>query len=591
MGVLAGVLRSRSLQRDAQIAELKQIPDIHLGLHREPILAGWLPGWLKSWYPERFYQDYLVSLHVHDAEELRRVLAVYPCDRLYTLEISSKTGEPVTDADLAELPDMPELNSLRIYDTQITDESVSRISQFTNLKQLDLHHNPLMKGTTFHQLVALQQLNRLTTEHTLPEDDVWTVVCQLPKLASWKVHNADYRFTLTDKHMEQLSQPLVLASVPPLKLDITEASADKFLFLQSLQSLDLSGTEITAGVRELLTHLKLLTVLDLRQSTFDDNDAVALAQLDQLTSLRLSHTRITDECFQHLSDLSQLTSLEIAGCKITGGKLNQLKSSSELRYLDLSSCPLTIKGLSQLEAFGNLTLLLLSNIGDITGEVIRHLKLPKNNVDLRLNDNRLDKDTFAALSEVEGIHRLDLQNCTFPPADLSALGPQSNCSQLNLSGTPVSKAGLSGIAQMTRLELVFLDRCHIPDDLLGDDTLPSSLRYLLLRDSSLTDAGLQYLAESSIAKNIHQLAVTGTRVRLQDVPSFSSFKNLYTFEADNTRLAPDALKHISALPSLEAMSLRQTPIPESEIDDFKTRHPGCTVYYTESHSDSGDHTD
>ena len=119
-----------------------------------------------------------------------------------------------------------------------------------------------------------------------------------------------YRSTVNDKQLGMLGSIQKLTSLNLGETTITDKSVFSFVVTQNnLQSLHLSGTAISdAGVKSLVK-LSRLSWLELENTQITDASAASLAQIKSLKVLRIRGTRLTDSGLQKLTALSGLQQL------------------------------------------------------------------------------------------------------------------------------------------------------------------------------------------------------------------------------------------------------------------------------------------
>ena len=302
---------------------------------------------------------------------------------------------------------------------------------------------------------------------------------------------------------------------------VTDADLGRIAALGSLEKLDLSGARISdvglellaplEGVRELrlrfaefvseggVAHLRswnTLETLDLRGTQVRSLVFEHLAGLARLRRLDLSHTRITDEGFDQLVELTQLESLAIGSCRLDGSALDHLKLLPALRELDVSGVQRVDSGIWGLA---------------------------------------LNLDNLRRLGEIRQLERLDLNGATItdvgsdrpgrPDAEraslpgLDALGSLESLRWLDLSRQPVTPEDLTFLSRLKRLSTLRLGQCVAVDDAAVSllRTLPS-LESLYLAGAGLTSAGLAGLSD---AASLKRLSISGIKASQAAIERFS----------------------------------------------------------------------
>jgi Leucine rich repeat/Leucine Rich repeat len=197
---------------------------------------------------------------------------------------------PVSDWSIAHLADnsvVPNLTSLDLADTDLSDHAIRNVTKFKNLKRLSL----------FFCNITNSSLRHLST------------------LTSLEVLNLDSR-EISDTGLVYIVG-LPLKSLDIFSGRITDAGCHHISKIKTLECLELCGGTVTdTGCTTIASSLQNLTSLNLSQNErITNRGAAALAALSKLQSLNLSHTSVNSEALIHFSNLRNLQSLAIYGCR------------------------------------------------------------------------------------------------------------------------------------------------------------------------------------------------------------------------------------------------------------------------------------
>jgi Leucine-rich repeat (LRR) protein len=196
----------------------------------------------------------------------------------------------VGDSAIAHLADnevVPNLTSLDLADTRLTDLGMSKIATFSNLTRLSLFYCNISN----HGLRHLSNLSKL------------------------RVLNLDSR-DISDDGLVYLRRLSSLQSLDIFSGRITDSGCAHIAQIQSLESLELCGGGIGDLGCTLLAGLEKLTKLNLSQNDHITNrGAAALATLTNLKALNLSNTRVSSSALKFFSGLQKLQSLALYGCQ------------------------------------------------------------------------------------------------------------------------------------------------------------------------------------------------------------------------------------------------------------------------------------
>jgi Leucine-rich repeat (LRR) protein len=214
---------------------------------------------------------------------------------------------PVGDWTIAHLADnnvVPNLTSLDLADTDLTDAGMPKLATF-NLKRLSLFYCNITNAGLQH----------------------------VGKMKSLEVLNLDSR-EISDEGLRHLQQLRNLKSLDIFSGRITDAGCSHISAISSLESLELCG----GGVGDLgciaLATLENLTCLNLSQNErITNRGAAALAALTKLKVLNLSNTRVNSSALRFFGGLLKLQSLALYGCRGIDHPGNLEKLQDELPNL------------------------------------------------------------------------------------------------------------------------------------------------------------------------------------------------------------------------------------------------------------------
>ena len=209
---------------------------------------------------------------------------------LSALEELNLDSCPISDAAITHLADndvLPNLTSLDLADTPVTDIAMAKIAKFTKLTRLSLFYCNISNGGLRH----------------------------IAQLTDLEVLNLDSR-DISDDGLAHLRNLTKLKSLDIFSGRITDSGCAHIARLKSLESLELCGGGVGDLGCTLLATLDNLTSLNLSQNEHISNrGAAALAALMNLKALNLSHTRVNSAALKFFSGLLQLQSLALYGCR------------------------------------------------------------------------------------------------------------------------------------------------------------------------------------------------------------------------------------------------------------------------------------
>jgi Leucine-rich repeat (LRR) protein len=222
---------------------------------------------------------------------------------------------PIGDWAIGHLADnvvVPNLTSLDLADTDLTDIGMAHIAKFNKLIRLSLFYCNISNRGLRHvaQLTALEVLNLDSRE-------------------------------ISDDGLSHLANLRNLKSLDIFSGRITDAGCGHIAKITSLESLELCGGGVGDAGCTRLAMLEKLTSLNLSQNErISNRGAAALAALTNLKALNLSNTRVNSSALCFFGGLLKLQSLALYGCHgiEDGARLSDLQNGlPNLKCLRLNS--------------------------------------------------------------------------------------------------------------------------------------------------------------------------------------------------------------------------------------------------------------
>ena len=314
----------------------------------------------------------------------------------------------------------------------------------------------------------------------------------------------------------------------PVSLRVPASALDSkvdLLQFRGLQTLSLSGNQLT------------------------ESNLRAIHKMTSLTDLDISHTSFSDSAVEHLLQRQRRTYLEklsLAGTKVTITGVNKILSGRLIQLLDIGDLNLDdeamkvlhvqkVKGLSlrgnpitdkSLSYLASLFYLDLSNTHCDGSE----LGLLTNLSTLKLDETSVDDAAIAQLfASNTGLTRLSLRNTQITDATLKTLAQQTQLVELELGDGEITVAGLEA-STFAPLNLLALNSRKFTGELFA--TWRPTVRRMDLSRSGVSDSDVHLLAnilnlqelslaycdvtDESLKKlaklNLEKIDLTGTKV-------------------------------------------------------------------------------
>jgi internalin A len=489
------------------------------------------------------------------------------------------------------------LTSLDLNNQNLTNADIIPLRFMTNLKTLNINHNPI---TDLSPLKELENLTSLNLRYN-PISDLYPLK-ELNKLTSLNLS------------CTQIYKP---------------QSLDAIGALTSLRELDISDNGITNI--SALSGLKNLTNLNL-----SDNDIEILEPLSgltNLTELKLYNNHPYNN-LEHLENLTNLTLLDLRGNRrINLGQIDDLRSNigngCEILHDEL---PPAFANIGGVDYSTTLTTLDLSNKGlsDYNSDELRHmtnlhtLNLYGNSITdltplmglenlrvLNLTDNPIYTDQVEALQRslsdcsithnaiefivIKGYRirkdetELDLSKMNLKDADIQPLSQLTNLRYLWLNNNDISDiTPLTGLTKLKYLNLREntrnsdlwplnglrdLERLDLSENYITEVWPVSSLSNL--KELYLGGNGISDVASLGVLSNLKKLELHNNQ-HISDITNFAGLKNLESLSLSNNNISD--LSSLFQLTNLKSLSLYANPIDPLQLADLKIALPDCSIW-------------
>lgn len=273
--------------------------------------------------------------------------------------------------------------------------------------------------------------------------------------------------------------------------------AGDFECLNSVDSITIAGTNITAtGIR-------------------------CLAGFSNLNRLELNRTTLTDEDVKSISDL-RLEDFWSFSNPLGDGTLKTLSSIRGLKSVRLAKCEISDLGIAHLAQLPNLEDLSLRDNVKLEGESLLSLKeLPIK--DLNLSDASVTDQLADCVAAWTSLEFVDLRNTDVGDRTLAAMENCVHVGELNLLGTRVTDHGVTHIAKLASLDRLNLAETSITDKAMTSISQSQSITKLVLSNTAVTDAGFRRLMNMS---QLQSLSIYGTQITPKVLPELKTLRSL-----------------------------------------------------------------
>ncbi len=300
----------------------------------------------------------------------------------------------ISDEHLSVVADLPELITVELESTNITDEALKYFKECRKLIQLHLNDTQVT-DRGIGCLAALSELKLLALEGT----------------------------GITDGGFEHLKK------------------------IQNLQTIDLSNTAVTGARLKVLSELQKLSVLDLMRSKLTDKGLSTLSH-PKIEILRLGRTPIQGRGLSALAHLPLLSTLDLSGCPLQDVHCKHLPSAP-LVELRLEDCPITDKAVAHIADCSRLEKLLLSGTGVTDAGTVELCRLKSLRV-LWLERTKISDETLESIATESNITHLNLAETAITFAGLEKFIGNKHIQHIDVRGCDLAYKQVSKVFQKIR---------------------------------------------------------------------------------------------------------------------------------------------
>ena len=182
-------------------------------------------------------------------------------------------------------------------------------------------------------------------------------------------------------------------------------------------------------------------------------------------------------------------------------------------------------------------------------------------------------------------------------ADLEVLRDLPNLTQVNLNeAASITPAGLAPLAELPRLEVLYLNQTPARDEGLAHARHLHGLKEIWIEHTGITDASIPWIASNPalthldldgaritdksaplLAKlqNLEVLALRGTHITSRGVAELARLPRLKHLYLKETAVDDEGLQHLAKIKTLETLDVRRTRVTDAGKKRFQLARPGC----------------
>lgn len=235
----------------------------------------------------------------------------------------------ISDAGVANLPELPQLRRLNLADTQVTGGCLEAVRGCASLRRLNLERTKVRDEHLAHlsELSALRDLDLTRTEVT-SEGSIHLSRLHLESLSLSECAGADGSSLIVLPGERLLALGL-------RRTDTTDVCLHFVGGFTALYVLDLSGTKISDAGLAPLSALQGLGHLNLSENAIGAEGLAALGELPELSDLSLAETRADDRALRLIAErFPKLRSLDLRDTAVSDAGLDFLGALEHLDSVD-----------------------------------------------------------------------------------------------------------------------------------------------------------------------------------------------------------------------------------------------------------------
>jgi hypothetical protein len=262
----------------------------------------------------------------------------------------SLRGSWVSDSDLSRLNQYPDLHDLDLSLTHITDGGMQEIKNLAGITSFNLYFAEYVTDEGVSAIKDWKQLKRLNLHGTKAGDSALEHIAGINSLESLDVGST----LMTDVGLERLTLLTNLKELTMGGNELGDAGLQALRQMPTLRYLDLSGRQgndknvwsIAMSNVGLAAVLTLKNLRDLRFSCTSTSVGIEGAKLGEVSTLS-----VTEKWLAQMTALNKLERLKVQGChRVDDEAVASLIAMPALREADLKGTSVTEQGAAKLRA-------------------------------------------------------------------------------------------------------------------------------------------------------------------------------------------------------------------------------------------------
>ena len=244
-------------------------------------------------------------------------------------------GSWVSDTELLDLAQLPKLEFVDLSHTRITDDGLLHLKSLRQIRDLNLYYAEQVTDQGMTAIRDWKNLKRLNVRGTRISDGTLAIVSGLAQIESLDIAYAPF----TDNGLDALVTLTQLKELSIGRSRLNKNALEVLRLLPTLEYLDLGGPHPGAG-----------GLRDTTGTPMGEDVPRAVSSLPALRVLKLGYSQIGAEGLEILGSLERVEKLALEGCsRVDDAAIAQLAKWKSLKYLDVQETKVTSQGVAALQ--------------------------------------------------------------------------------------------------------------------------------------------------------------------------------------------------------------------------------------------------
>lgn len=268
--------------------------------------------------------------------------------------------------------------------------------------------------------------------------------------------------------------------------------------------------------------------------------AEIIAGFKQLPPDEINDTALAELCALDEA-VTEFAALDCSKSRITNAGLNHIAKLKQLQALKIDSTRITPAGVQEVAS--------LPQLQSLSMRGVPHFEIQLANFDAAV----------AALVEVKTLTDLDLSGTRLSVAGLASIGKMVQLRRLALNDTRLTDSGLAQLKGLVDLEVLEINRTLIGDAGFAHLMPLTKLHTLSMSETEITGAGFAGLANQPRINGFRKIDASKTGFGRQGILGLRGAKSLEVLRIDTAGMTDDSLQVIKGCVNLRELQLSNNP--------------------------------